>query len=197
MIYTHEFEGVRARSGDILFTRDGTPGSLFGGLWGLLGRILPGDLDHVALYVGPGVRFIESAAKGVVVCEMPGPGWNAAACAGERLLLDELVGIADPLASRGLPPEDQNRIRESVVAYCLEQVAERKPYNVNFFDPGTDGAFYCSQLVYKAYLPQGINLHGRSEADELPFAQGIVFPEDIWNACHERNRIKYDPPSSD
>jgi hypothetical protein len=76
MIYTHTFNGVAARTGDILFTRDEESGSVFGAIWKLLGYALPGDLDHTALYVGPGIRFIESAAKGVVLVKMEGDRWQ-------------------------------------------------------------------------------------------------------------------------
>jgi len=36
----------------------------------------------------------------------------------------------------------------------LRQVG--KPYNLNFFDPETAKAFYCSQLAYKAYQSVGL-----------------------------------------
>lgn len=189
MIHSHSFNGVVARSGDVLFTRDGTPNSIFGQLWRAFGHILPGDLDHVALYVGPGVRFVESAANGVVLVDMAGDTWDAERYARERLLLDELVGVANPLAGQGLSEADETRIREGVVAYCLKQVSERKPYNLNFFDPEKEGAFYCSQLVYKAYARFGIELHGIGQADANPLMAPIVLPEDIWNACADKQRV--------
>lgn len=189
MLYQHSFHGVTAQTGDILFTRDGVPGSLFGEIWRLLGRVLKSDFDHCALYLGPGVRFVESAAKGVVVVEMAGDEWNAEPYGMQRLLLDELIGVGDPVAGRGLSASRARRIREHAVAYCLEQVAEHKPYNLDFFNPETDGAFYCSQLVYKAYLEQGINLHCHTGATAQELLAPIVLPEDVWNGCLKKARV--------
>jgi hypothetical protein len=189
LIHTHVFHTIPVKTGDILFTRDGEPESLFGKIWCLLGRILPGDLDHCALYLGPRVRFVESAANGVVVVEMQGDQWNAKPCALERLLVDELVGIADPLAGRGLTAQEEMRVREGVVEYCLKQAAQQKSYNLDFFNPEIDGAFYCSQLIYKAYQQYRIYLHKHVGAEsESPLAP-IVLPQDIWNACLTKVRV--------
>jgi len=187
MIYSHRFNGVSAKTGDILFTRDGQEGSVFGEIWKLLGHALPGDFDHCAMYLGPGVRFVESAAKGVVVVQFAGDDWDAIPYGEERLLVDELIGVGDAIAGRGFTPEQENEIRENVVAYCLRQAAESKPYNLDFFNPDTDGAFYCSQLVYKAYKDQGIDLDPREENQEL--LQAIVFPADLWKTCRARERV--------
>lgn len=189
MIHTHQFSGVTVRTGDILFTRDGTENSLFGALWNLFGNIIPGDLDHCMVYVGPGVRFIESAARGVVLIEMVGDDWNPEPCAVERLMVDTLVAVGDPTAGRELTSEQQTQIRENAVAFCMEQVRKGKPYNVDFFDPETDGAFYCSQLVYKAYQSQGINLHPTDSVNGLLY-QSVVLPEELWNACLVRQRLE-------
>lgn len=190
MIHTHTFHGVTAKSGDILFTRDGDPDSLFGKLWRLIGRLFPSEFSHVALYLGPGIRFIESAAKGVEVVEFQGEEWEATPYGKERLLVDQLIGIGDPIAGRGISAERENEIRENVIAYCLEQVKEQKPYNLQFFNPETDGAFYCSQLIYKAYLAQGINLHIEIGEDADSPLSPIVMPEDLWNACNVKQRIE-------
>jgi hypothetical protein len=190
MLYRHTLNGLEVVSGDILFTRDGVPGSPFGQVWALLGRLLlPGDLDHCLLYAGPRGRCIESAARGVRVFDMPGETWDSEPLAGERLLLDELVGAADPLAGRGLSPTEAARLRESVLAFCMGHAVERKPYNLNFFNPDTDGAFYCSQLVYRAYLHHGLDLRGPAPTDSHPILGRIVLPENIWNACHVKRRV--------
>lgn len=189
MIYTHSFNGITAKTGDILFTRDGEPGSVFGAIWKMLGHILPGDLDHAALYVGPGIRFIESAAKGVVLVHMEGDRWQGKRYGKERLLVDELVGIGDPIAGRGISADREVQIRENVLAYCMAQVAEAKPYNLDFFNPETDGAFYCTQLLYKAYQTQGINLHVHKGDEAASLLAPLVLPEDIWNACLKKERV--------
>lgn len=190
MIYQHSFHGVIARSGDILFTRDGIPDSLFGEIWRVLGQAMQSEFNHCALYLGPGVRFIESAAKGVVLVEMQGDEWNAAPYAEQRLLVDELIGIGDPLAGRGMTPKQERGIRERAIAYCLEQVDEHKPYNLDVFNPETDGAFYCSQLIYKAYQAQDILLHQHRGADAENVLAPIVFPQDVWEACREKRRVR-------
>lgn len=189
MIHTYTYHGVTAKTGDILFTRDGEEGSLFGEFWKLIGRMFPSEFSHVAMYLGPGIRFVESAAKGVVVVEMEGNEWDGIRYGKERLLVDELIGIGDPIAGRGISPERENEIRENVVAYCLEQARAGKPYNLNFFNPETDGAFYCSQLVYKAYETQGINLHVHIGKDADSLLAPLVLPEDVWNACNKKERV--------
>ena len=59
----------------------------------------------------------------------------------QRLLVDQLYGIAYPLAGRGLPSEQEKTMRENVAAFCLAQVG--KPYNFNFLDSSTEDSFYC------------------------------------------------------
>lgn len=189
MIHTFSFNGVTAKTGDVLFTHDGQVGSVFGQFWRLIGRIFPSEYSHCALYLGPGIRFVESAAKGVVVVEMQGDTWDGVRYGKERLLVDTLIGIGDPVAGRGITPERELEIRENVVDYCWQQVAESKPYNLNFFNPETDGAFYCSQLIYKAYQTQGINLHAQMEEGAEAVLRPLVFPEEIWNACRVRQRV--------
>jgi hypothetical protein len=157
--------------------------SLFGQIWRLLGRLIPGEIDHCLVYIGPGGRCIESGARGVIVFEMPGETWNSALLTNERLLLDSLVGAVYPLAERGLSEDEELRIRLEVTQYCLAQASQRKPYNLNYFDPLRDGALYCSQLVYRAYLAAGIDLDPDRSTSLL---ERIVFPEEIWNAGPHR-----------
>lgn len=197
MIYDHVFDGLPVRSGDILCTQDGAicppPGTadskrtkstcLFGQIWRLLGRLLPGEIDHCVIYVGPGGRCVESGARGVIVFDMPGDAWNSSVLKKERLLIDSLVGVAYPLAERGFSEDEERRIRLDVVNFCVERAAKRRPYNLNYFNPQRDGAFYCSQLVYRAYLACGIDLDMDRTASLL---ERIVFPEEIWNACPHR-----------
>jgi hypothetical protein len=184
MLYDHMFDGVPACSGDVLCTQDGDKSAgLFGQIWRVLGKLLPGEIDHCLIYLGPGGRCIESGARGVIVFEMPGETWSAAPFKKERLLLDTLVGVAYPLAGRGLSEDEERRIRLEVIKFCLERASRRKPYNLNYFDPLYDGAFYCSQLVYRAYLASGIDL----DVDRnISLLERIVFPEEIWDACPHR-----------
>jgi hypothetical protein len=186
VVYAHQFNGLPVQTGDILCTHDGVEGSLFGQFWRLMGKLTPGEVDHCILYLGPGGRCVESALRGVLAYEMPGGEWDAGPLEKKRQLLDTLVGIAYPLEGRNLSPEEEWRIRTNVAAFCLEKVARRKPYNLNFFDPQTDGAYYCSQLIYKAYLTQGIDLNTNQGVPGDPLLGRIVFPMEIWNGLPHR-----------
>ena len=181
-IYSSSFYGLPVVTGDIICTRDGEENSLFGQLWQLIGRLVPGEVDHCVLYLGPGGRCVESGPMGVVTFDMPEGVWQAASLAPERLMLDTFYAIAYPFARRGLPSDREAEVREQVAAFCLEQAAHSKPYNFNFFNPLEDGAFYCSQLIYKAYLSAGIDLNPTPLPPQDPLDL-IVFPQDILNIC--------------
>ena len=182
MIYTHNFHGLPVTTGDIVCTQDGEDDSLFGRLWQLIGRVVPGEVDHCIIYLGPGGRCIESAARGVLEFDMPGLRWDAPSQFDRRWMLDTFYGVAYPLAGRGLQPDQEARIRLAVANYCREQAQHSKPYNLNVFDPCREGAFYCSQLVYKAYLAQDIDLNTNLGVPAGALSD-IVFPQEIWNAC--------------
>lgn len=188
-LYTSSFWGVPLTTGDVICTTDGEEDSLLGRFWRLLGQLAPGDVDHCIVYLGPGGRCIESGPKGVITFTMPGEVWDSTALFAERWMLDRFYGVAYPLAGLGLSPGDECRIRESVARFCLEQATFSKPYNLNFFDPHTDGAFYCSQLIYRAYLAEGIDLNTNQGMPAGLFAP-IVFPQELWNACVN---VKYEP----
>ena len=183
----HAFNGLQVSTGDIICTQDGEENSLFGQFWSLLGKAVPGEVDHCLIYLGPGGRCIELGPKGVIVFEMPGEIWDARPLFSKRWILDTLYGVAYPLAKCVLPDEEE-RIRLEVAAFCLKLETECKPYNLNFFNPERDSAFYCSQLVYKAYLAQGIDLN-TNQGVPAGILAPIVFPQEIWNAC-EHKRVK-------
>ncbi len=181
-LYSASFCGVPLTTGDVICTTDGEEDSLLGQFWRMMGRLAPGDVDHCIMYIGPDGRCIESGPKGVIVFAMPAEVWDAAALFYERWMLDCFYGVAYPLAGRGIPTDDEHRIRENVANFCLEQATFSKPYNLNFFDPDTDGAYYCSQLIYKAYRAEGINLNTNQGTPDGLLAR-IVFPQELWNAC--------------
>jgi hypothetical protein len=185
MIHRYCFNGLQVSTGDILCTRDGEEGSLFGQFWNLLGKVVPGEVDHCLVYIGPGGRCVESGPKGVIIFEMPGEIWDSRPLFSRRWILDTFYGAAYPLAKRGLSISEEERIRLEVAAYCLELESECKPYNLNFFNPQRDGAFYCSQLVYRAYLAQGIDLN-TNQGVPAGVLGPIVFPQEIWNACEHK-----------
>lgn len=156
MIHTHTINGLTLKTGDILCTRDGTDQNWFGRLWQLIGYLVPGEIDHIIIYVGPGGRFVEAGARGVIAFEMPGAKWHAAQVVDLRLLVDTLIGVAYPLQGLTLTDEREEEIRLTVANYCLDHVG--KPYNANFLKVVTNEAFYCSQLAYLAYREARIDI---------------------------------------
>lgn len=171
MIYRSRINGLPVCTGDIICTTDGSAATTMGKIWQALGLLVPGEVDHAALYLGPGGRCVEAGARGVVLFDVPE----------ERWLVDTLVGVAYPLADRDAPGLNDEHLRAAVADYCMLQAAEDKPYNVNFFDPNTDAAFYCSQLIYKAYLEFGLDVSvPPGTASGTP--PRIVVPQMLWQS---------------
>jgi hypothetical protein len=195
MDYTYVIDGVRIQTGDIICTVDGEPDILPGDFWRLLGRLLPGEVGHIVVYVGPQGRCVEAGARGVVTFEVEENAWVPKNMMGQRgRFLDRFYGVAYPLRGRGLSEEEETRIRQGVADYCLAQAAANKPYNLNFFDPDTETAFYCSQLAYKAYLKHGINLNTDLGVPNLVGTSSIVFPQEIWSGCKHQRAITITDP---
>ncbi len=186
-MYEYEINGLTVRTGDIICTTRGGAPVAEGQFWRLVGTLVPGDVDHVAVYLGPGGFCVEAGAQGKVIAfEAEGRRWDAESMRHRRNTVDTFYGIAYPLEGRGLTEERQRDIREDVARYCLDQAAERKPYNMDFLDSCTEQAFYCSQLVYQAYLRHGIDLNTGLEVADVPGTSDIIFPQEIWNACPNR-----------
>jgi hypothetical protein len=189
MIYASTLNGLPVQTGDVICTMNGKPDILPGEFWRLVGRLVPGEVDHVAMYLGPGGRCIESGTRGVILFEVPDGRWEAERMVAQRgLLLDEMIGVAYPLEGRGYLPEEQAAIRAEVAAFCLAQVG--KPYNLNFLDPEREDAYYCSQLVYKAYLRCGVDLNTGLAMESLPGSNRIIFPQEIWSGCARQAAIQ-------
>ena len=185
MIHTYQINGLPLQTGDIICTMNGKPDILPGEFWRLVGRLVPGEVDHVAMYLGPEGRCIESGALGVVTFEVHNGFWEPEHTMPERgLLVDTFYGVAYPLEGRGLSPEMEMQIRTDVAAFVLAQIG--KSYNLNFLKSDTDEAFYCSQLAYRAYLRCGINLNTGQNIPDVPGTRSIIFPQEIWNGCIHR-----------
>lgn len=186
MIYEYEIDGLTVKTGDLLCTSDGDWHSLLGICWQVIGALIPGRVDHIVIYVGPEGRCVEAGTRGrVVTFELKDSHWDARKMMSERgRLIDILYGAAYPLEGRNA--EEAAAIRMSVADYCLEQARLEKPYNLNFFNSGTEAAFYCSQLAYKAYLREGINLHSGKGVPYIPGTRRIVIPQEIWDGCAHR-----------
>ena len=185
MIHTHQINGLTVQTGDVICTMNGKPDILPGEFWRLVGRLVPGDVDHVAMYLGPEGRCIESGAKGVVTFDVKGDHWVAEKMMRKRgHLVDTFYGVAYPLAGRGLSSELEEQIREDVAAFALTQVS--KPYNLNFLNANTEASYYCSQLIYRAYLRCGIDLNTGLAMEGLPGTNMIVYPQELWSGCIHR-----------
>jgi len=179
MIYTYSIDGLAVQTGDIVCTMNGKPDILPGEFWRLIGRLVPGDVDHIAIYLGPEGRCVEAGALGVITFEVRDNCWETERMAHQRgLLLDTLYGLACPLEGLELSEDEETHMRTSISDYCLAQLG--KPYNLNFLNSETETAFYCSQLAYKAYQKVGINLNTGMEMERLPGTNKIVFPQEIW-----------------
>jgi hypothetical protein len=180
MIYTYQIEGVVLQTGDIICTMNGKPDILPGEFWRLVGRLVPGDVDHVAIYLGPDGHCVESGARGVITFDIPNGHWNTEHMARQRgLLFDTFYGVASPIDGLQAGENDESEMRAQVAGYCLGQVG--KPYNLNFLNAETENAFYCSQLAYKAYQQIKIDLNTGLAMEQLPGTNGIIYPQEIWN----------------
>jgi len=182
MIHSYQINGVAVQTGDIICTHNGKPHILPGEFWRLLGRLVPGEVDHVAIYLGPAGRCVEAGARGVATFEVLEGDWDTERMALQRgLLFDTFHGVAIPLGNQMLGKAPQQPLREIVAEYCLAQLG--KPYNLNFMDPETETAFYCSQLAYKAYKQVGIDLNTGLALERVAGTNRIIFPQEIWSGC--------------
>jgi cell wall-associated NlpC family hydrolase len=185
MIYTYQIEGIPVQTGDIICTMNGKPDILPGEFWRFVGRLVPGDVDHVAIYLGPNGRCIEAGARGVITFDVPSGHWNTERMALQRgLLFDTFYGVASPLDGLLISEDEEAEMRSRVAAYCRAQIG--KPYNLNFLDVETEGSFYCSQLAYKAYQPLGIDLNTGLTMEQFPGTNAIIYPQEIWNGFRHR-----------
>ena len=179
MIHTYQIDGLRVRTGDLICTMNGKPDILPGEFWLLVGRLVPGDVDHIVIYIGPDGRCVESGSLGVITFEVASETWDSEKMARDRgLILDTFYGVTYPLKELNLPKNEELTIRATIADYCLAQVG--KPYNLNFLNAEKEDAFYCSQLAYKAYQQVGIDLNSGLAMEQLPGTNAIIYPQEIW-----------------
>jgi hypothetical protein len=189
MISKYVINGIEVRTGDLICTKDGDTANLMGQFWRLIGKIIPGDVDHIVIYVGPEGRCVEAGAKGKVnTFTVEDYKWNAQNMFMERgPLIDVFYGVVYPLEGRGFNSQEIDQKRLRIGEYSLEQARLKKPYNLNFLDSLTEEAFYCSQLAYRAYYNVGINLNTGKGVPQVPGTESIIFPQEIWESCpHKR-----------
>ncbi len=190
MVYAYTLNGLHVETGDLICTTDGDSSPIIGQFWRIIGRLIPGEVDHIVIYVGPGGRCVEAGAKGrVIAFDIVGDMWNAEKMKGQRgPFRDILYGVSYPLHDRDLDATQLAQMREKIAAYCLAQAG--KPYNLNFLDSATENAFYCSQLAYKAYLKQGIDLNTGIGVPDIPGTESVIFPQELWSGCfHDKPRL--------
>jgi permuted papain-like amidase YaeF/Yiix C92 family enzyme len=187
MIYSYEINGLQVKTGDLICTTDGGDSIIAGQFWRLIGKLIPGDVDHIVIYVGPEGRCVEAGAKGCVIkFEARNRKWDAYEMEPQRRLIDTLYGVAYPLRDKNFSGDAEAKFRRSVADYCLAQAEAKKPYNFNFLDSQTDDAFYCSQLAYKAYLRHDIDLNTGRGVPNIPGSDSVIFPQEIWSGCTNR-----------
>ena len=175
---------------------NGKPDILPDEFWRLLGRLVPGDVDHMAIYLGPDGRCIESGARGVITFDVPHGHWDTERMALQRgLLLDSFYGVASPLDGLELAQAEEHEMRATVATYCFAQVG--KPYNVNFLNAETEESFYCSQLAYKAYQQIGIDLNTGLSMEQIPGTNAIIYPQEIWSGFSHQVAKSYQYSVSD
>jgi uncharacterized protein YycO len=189
-VYTYQIDGLMVRTGDLICTNTTEGEPAFNRLVSqLIGTINPGEVDHIAVYVGPGGRCVEARDKyGVFTFDIEGNTWYSSKMVEQRGVRDNLYGIAYPLAGLKLSQEEEDGIRKRAAMYCIRQAESHKPFNFVLLDSATENAFYCSQLAYKAYLKEGIDLNtGKGLPPLSPGMENIIFPQEIWSGCkHER-----------
>ena len=185
MIHSYKINGIPVQTGDIICTMDGKPDVLPGEFWRMVGKLVPGDVDHIVIYLGPEGRCVEAGAMGVYTYAVENGEWEPEKMMRARGgLVDTFYGVVYPLEQLGLAREEEHEMRQHIADYCLANLG--KPYNLNFLDPDTDKAFYCSQLAYKAYLEVGIDLNSGMAMESVPGTNQIVFPQEIWDASPHR-----------
>ena len=185
MIHTYQIEGITLQTGDVICTMNGKPDILPGEFWRLVGRLVPGEVDHVAVYIGPDGRCIEAGTRGVITFDVPDGHWDTERMAPQRgHLFDSFYGVVSPLDVHGLAEEEEYGMRKTIASYCLAQVG--KPYNLNFLNAETEESFYCSQLAYKAYQQIGIDLNTGLAMEQIPGTNAIIYPQEIWSGFSHR-----------
>jgi len=187
-IYTYEIDGLFVQTGDLICTTIGGDEPVSGQLWSVIGMIIPGDVDHIIVYIGPGGRCVEEGGKLYAnKFEVKNKTWDVKKMYDDRgTIIDKLYGVVYPLAGQRISREEEAKIRHSVAMYCLNEAKARTPYNFNYFDSKTNKALYCSQLAHKAYLRSGIDLNTGKGLKGFPITDKIVYPQVIWEGWEHK-----------
>jgi len=182
-IFEELLDGRPVSTGDLIGTVDGGA-SLNGMLFKVIGELIPGKPDHIAIYLGPHGICAEAAPKGVHLFRFFKGRWDSDRMEGQRGIVDKLYGIRSCLREGLSSQKGENAARAVVRDYVLAQMG--KPYNLNFAATDQEKAFYCSQLAWAAYRQAGVDLWPKPGAKRHPLLpKGVITPEDVWRACGE------------
>jgi hypothetical protein len=176
-VYEYSINDRLLKTGDVISTKDGA-NSIYSLGYRALGALIPGEVDHSVLYVGPGGLCVEAGMFGVITFSAADI-WDSKEMLAERGLLDTFIAASSVLAGRGLSSEEEYAAREFVRAYALGCVG--KPYNMDFLHPDNERALYCSQLVYLAYKKVGIDLNIGTSRITGKWCEIIVSPQEIYD----------------
>lgn len=175
MVYEFSINGRQLKTGNIISTKDGT-NSIYSLGFRVLGALIPGEVDHSVLYMGPGGLCVEVGMYGVISFQIA-EQWDSKEILAERGLLDTFVAASSVLAGRVLTSEVEYTARSFVRAYALGRVG--KPYNLDLLHPDNERALYCSQLVYLAYKKVGIDLNVGTSGIAGKWCDTIILPQEI------------------
>ena len=115
MIFNYRINGLPLQTGDIICTTNGAEEILPGEFWRLLGRLLPGAVDHIVIYVGPEGRCVEGGAKGVINFEVKEGVWATEKMVYQRgPFFDTFYGVAYPLQGRGFSEKEEMQILKTI-----------------------------------------------------------------------------------
>ena len=177
--YTTTIEGLAIHTGDLLCTTDGNKESSEGAFWWIVGKLIPGPVDHIVICVDAKERrFVEAGPNGVISFQVQGEKWESEKMKSARGFIDRMYGAVNPFEAYDIPSEQKIIQREQVANFCTDQLG--KPYNLNFLDSEQHDSFYCSQLAYAAFSQIGINLNQGLSIPAIYKSERIVYPTEIW-----------------
>src|SRR5512136_2944742 len=99
MVYEYSLNGLQLKTGDLICTTDGDSSDVTGQFWRIIGKLIPGEVDHIVIYVGPEGRCLEAGAKGrVIAFDIVGNAWDVNKMMAQRgPFIDVFHGVAYPL----------------------------------------------------------------------------------------------------
>jgi len=109
-LFEYELDGIPLQTGDLICTRDGSDTILAGEFWKIIGTLIPGEVDHVAVYLGP-KGAASRRDRTACSCSRSRTGVGCGSMFQKRGIVDQLHGVAFPLRKRKLGIEATQRMR--------------------------------------------------------------------------------------